>query len=63
MKKQTQTLILAIAGIGLAVAVFARPVWAQVHHITVRPLASNVIVPQSRARAFAPDQRGAIEIT
>lgn len=63
MKKQTQTLILAIAEIGLAVAVFARPVWAQVHHITVRPLASNVIVPQSRARAFAPDQRGAIEIT
>jgi len=47
----------------VAVMVFAVPVWAQVRHITVRPLASNVIVPQSRARAFTPDQRGAIEIT
>lgn len=65
MKKQTQTLIVAIAVIGLAVAavVFVEPVRAQVHHITTRPLASNVIVPQSRARAFAPDRRGAIEIS
>jgi Ca-activated chloride channel family protein len=39
------------------------PVWAQVHHIGVRPLAPNVIVPQSRARAFAPERGGAIEIT
>ena len=64
MKKRTQTLIVAIAIIGLAVAavVFVEPVRAQVHHITTRPPASNVIVPQSRARAFAPNRRGAIEI-
>ncbi len=42
---------------------FTGPVWAQLSHISVRPLASNVIVPQSRARAFAPDRRKAIEIT
>jgi len=47
----------------LAIAVFAGPVWAQVRHISIRPLATNVIVPQSRARAFAPERRGAIEIT
>ena len=47
----------------VTVAVFAGPVYAQLNHISVRPLASNVIVPQSRARAFAPDRRKAIEIT
>ena len=36
---------------------------AQVRHIAVRPPASNVIVPQSHARAFAPQREGAIEIT
>lgn len=35
----------------------------QLRHIGVRPPASNVIVPQCRARAFAPEHRGAIEIT
>lgn len=44
------------------IIVWAGPLAAQMHHVTVRPLASNVIVPQSRARAFAPAQRGAIEI-
>jgi Ca-activated chloride channel family protein len=65
MKKHTQTFISAIVIIGLAVAavVFVEPVRAQVHHITIRPPASNVIVPQSRARAFTTDRRGAIEIT
>ena len=47
----------------VVMVVFAGPVWAQVRHIAVRPLAPNVIVPQSQARAFAPDRRGAIEIT
>ena len=47
----------------MSIAVFAGPAWAQVSHISVRPLASNVIVPQSRARAFAPERRGAVEIT
>jgi Ca-activated chloride channel family protein len=36
---------------------------AQLSHVSVRPLASNVIVPQSRARAFAPERPGQIEIT
>ncbi len=35
----------------------------QISHIEVRPWASNVIIPQSSARAFAPDRRGAIELT
>ena len=47
----------------VGVMILAGPVWAQLSHISVRPLASNVIVPQSRARAFAPERRGAIEIT
>ncbi len=41
----------------------AGPAWARMEHIGVRPLASNVIVPQSRPIAFAPERRGAIEIT
>ena len=36
---------------------------AQIRHIGVRPPASNVIVPQSRAWAFTPERREAIEIT
>lgn len=36
--------------------------WAQPRHITVRPLAPNIIVPQSRSRAFAPERAGAVEI-
>ncbi len=65
MKNQTQILIPAIAIIVLAMAaiVFVEPVQAQMHHITIRPPASNVIMPQSRARAFTPDRRGTIEIT
>ncbi|MCP4614129.1 MAG: VWA domain-containing protein [Planctomycetes bacterium] len=43
--------------------VVAEPVWAQMRHITVRPLAPNIIMPQSRSRAFAPEQRGAVDIT
>ena len=44
------------------ITVWAGSLAAQMHHVTVRPLASNVIVPQSRARAFAPERQGAIEI-
>ncbi len=47
----------------LLAAILVGPVSAQVSHIGIRPLAPNVIMPQSRARAFAPDRRGAIEIT
>jgi Ca-activated chloride channel family protein len=65
MKKKTQTLIVATAIITLTVAAFVlvEPVQAQMQHITIRPPASNVIVPQCRARAFTPDRRGTVEIT
>ena len=42
---------------------FSGSVFAHLNHVGVRPLASNIIVPQSRARSFAPDHRQAIEIT
>jgi len=47
----------------LVVAFFVRPALSQINHITVQPLASNIIVPQSGSRAFAPERQGAIEIT
>jgi Ca-activated chloride channel family protein len=55
-KKLIVSLVLTLAGA-------SAPLQAQMRHITVRPLAPNVIVPQSRGRAFAPDRRGAVEIT
>ncbi|MHC4170302.1 MAG: VIT domain-containing protein, partial [Planctomycetota bacterium] len=55
-KKLIVSLVLTLAGA-------TAPLQAQMRHITVRPLAPNVIVPQSRARAFAPERRGAVEIT
>jgi Ca-activated chloride channel family protein len=36
---------------------------AQVEHIRIRPPASNVLVPQSRGRAFTIDRQGAVQIT
>jgi Ca-activated chloride channel family protein len=35
---------------------------AQVTHLSIRPPASNVLVPQSRAWAFAPDRQGGVRI-
>jgi len=53
-----------LIGYILTVAVFlCVPARAQLSHIEVRPIASNVIMPQSRRIAFAPDRRGQIEIT
>lgn len=52
-----------IGCLGVLFLFTAGPAWARMEHIGVRPLASNVIVPQSRRIAFAPDHRGAIEIT
>ncbi|UCG47339.1 MAG: VWA domain-containing protein [Phycisphaerales bacterium] len=49
--------------VGFLFIFLTAPVWGNLRHIGLRPLASNVIVPQSRARAFAPQRRGAIEIT
>ncbi len=36
---------------------------AQISHIEIPPFSSNVMIPQSRARAFAPDRSGSVEIT
>ncbi len=36
---------------------------SSVSHITTRPLAANIIMPQSRRVAFAPDRRQAVVIT
>ena len=47
----------------VVVGIFMVPAFGRLNHISIRPLAPNVIVPQSRARAFAPERRGAIEIT
>ncbi len=47
----------------LVTMVLCVPALAHLNHVGVRPLASNVIMPQSRARSFAPDHRQAIEIT
>jgi Ca-activated chloride channel family protein len=47
----------------LAGVLFAGYARAQLTHVSVRPLASNVIVPQSRAHAFAVERRGEIKIT
>lgn len=35
---------------------------AQPSHLSIRPPAANVLVPQSRAIAFAPDRRGDVQI-
>ncbi|MHC4624712.1 MAG: VIT domain-containing protein, partial [Planctomycetota bacterium] len=47
----------------VGMAFFVGEAQAHLSHVSVRPLASNIIVPQSRARAFAPERRGAIETT
>ena len=52
-----------LTSVAVTMAFFAGPVLAQLNHISARPLAPNVIVPQSQALAFTPDHRGAIEIT
>jgi Ca-activated chloride channel family protein len=36
---------------------------AQMRHVTVESLASNILIPQSRALAFAPQHQGTVEIT
>ena len=59
-QRQNQTSPFLMVAVILIVAGQTR---GQLHHIGVRPPASNVIMPQSRARAFAPERRGAIEIT
>ncbi len=57
-RKRTQ-----VGCIMLVIMFLVGSAFGQLSHVSVRPLASNVIVPQSRARAFAPERCGAIEIT
>jgi Ca-activated chloride channel family protein len=57
--RQKQTILVLAISLIAAVA----PAWAQISHVGVRPLASNVVMPQSRALAFAADQRQTIQIT
>jgi Ca-activated chloride channel family protein len=47
----------------LVMVVFSGSAWAQMDHIRVRPLAANIIVPQSRERAFRPDRQNYIQVT
>ena len=55
--KQIAVAVMVVTSWGLC-----HPVLGQIRHIGVRPPASNVLVPQGHARAFAPDRQGAIEI-
>jgi len=64
MEKKRQNPVYASFIIALVlVTIFSGQVWGQLRHITVRPPASNVIVPQSRARSLDTGRHGAIEIT
>ena len=47
----------------IVVSVLAFQAQAQISHIEVSPFSSNIMIPQSRARAFAPDRGGSVEIT
>jgi Ca-activated chloride channel family protein len=47
---RTRNTILSV----LAVLVLAGTGWGQISHISARPIASNVIIPQSRRTAFMP---------
>ena len=47
----------------LSTLALSGPSWAQIRHISVRPLAPNVIIPQSRATGFTHDRSGAVRIT
>ncbi len=60
MYKSVRIWIIAVTALAV---VWAAPTPAQVTHISLRPLASNILIPQSRGRAFAPESRGGIGIT
>jgi Ca-activated chloride channel family protein len=60
MNRSAVLSVLVVTGLVLGVSYVSE---AQVEHIRIRPPAMNVLVPQSRGRAFAPDHQGAVEIT
>jgi len=60
MTRRKTTIMGCLMGV---VAMLAGSVWGQVGHISIRPLAPNIIIPQSRAWAFTPERRGGVEIT
>jgi Ca-activated chloride channel family protein len=47
----------------IVVSFFSIRVQSQISHIELPSFSSNVIMPQSRARAFAPERQGEVEIT
>ena len=50
--------------VGILILMFSSTSFAQISHVEVRPLASNIIVPQSRDRAFCIERReGPVQIT
>jgi len=62
MEKKRQNPVSAFFIIAIALVAVSSQVWGQLRHLTVRPPASNVIMPQTRARSFDPGKSGAIEI-
>lgn len=59
--RKTQKVIIEF--IALVVFFYTAQAGAQISHIEVPSFSSNVMIPQSRARAFAPDRTGEVEIT
>lgn len=59
MKTRTKAAITIV----LITSVFCTIASAELRHIGTKDFADNIIIPQSRAIAFAPDNRPAIEIT
>ena len=60
MSSAKRIIVLTVVTISFYVC---QPGWAQIRHIDVRRSAPHVIVPQSRAWAFAPRRGEAIELT
>ena len=60
MSKRKRQIMGCLVGVAVILSTSA---WGQVSHISIEPLAPNIIIPQSRARAFDPERRGAVEIT
>ena len=49
--------------VGISILMMSLKASAHIEHISVRPLATNIIIPQSRVHAVTIDHRRDIEIT
>jgi len=54
---------LLAAGTMILALLFSHPSGAQMRHVAMESFVSNILIPQSRARAFAPRHQEAVEIT